>query len=83
MNYIKIYSKINFKFFVAFGEEYMSLLIQILVSLLVLLSFILIVNIPIALGTPSEWETSKKNIFNLAKFWISLVFITGFAQAFA
>jgi photosystem II PsbZ protein len=61
----------------------MSLLIQILVSFLVLLSFFLIINIPVALATPNEWETSKNNIFNLAKFWITLVLLTAFAQAFA
>ena len=61
----------------------MTVLIQILVFFLVILSFFLIINVPVSLAVPNEWETSKNNIFNLAKFWISLVFITGFAQAFA
>jgi photosystem II PsbZ protein len=61
----------------------MSLLIQILVSLLVLLSFILIVSVPVTLATPGDWETSKGKIYNLAKFWGTLVILTGFAQGFA
>jgi photosystem II core protein PsbZ len=61
----------------------MSLLIQILVSFLILLSLILAINVPVALATPGEWETSKNNIFNLAKFWITLVLLTGLSQAFA
>lgn len=60
----------------------MQLLIQILVSVLVILSFILIVNIPLTLATPGEWDISKNNIYNLAKFWVTLVVLTGFAQAF-
>lgn len=46
----------------------MSLLIQILVSLLVLLSFVLIIFVPVALATPGEWETSKTKVYNLATF---------------
>jgi photosystem II PsbZ protein len=61
----------------------MSLIIQILVSFLVLLSFILVVNVPVSLATPGAWETSKDNIYNLAKFWGTLVLLTGFAQGFA
>lgn len=61
----------------------MSFLIQILVSILILLSFFLIITVPISLATPDEWKTSKNNIFNLAKFWTTLVVVTGFAQAFA
>jgi len=55
----------------------MSLIIQILVFFLVLLSFILVVTVPVSLATPGEWETSKNNIFNLAKFWGTLVILTG------
>jgi photosystem II PsbZ protein len=61
----------------------MSPLIQILVSLLVLLSFVLIIFVPVSLATPSEWETSKSKVFNLATFWVALVVLTGFAQGFA
>jgi photosystem II PsbZ protein len=61
----------------------MALLIQILVAFLVILSFILVINVPVSLATPNNWEISKKNIYNLAKFWTTLVLITGFAQAFA
>lgn len=61
----------------------MELLIQILVSLLVLISFILIINIPIALATPGEWEMSKNKMYNIAKLWGTLVLLTGFAQSFS
>lgn len=61
----------------------MSLLIQILVSLLVLLSFVLVIFVPVALATPGEWETSKTKVYNLATFWGTLVILTAFAQGFA
>jgi len=61
----------------------MSLLIQILVSLLVLLSFVLIIFVPVALATPGEWETSKTKVYNLATFLGTLFILTASAQGFA
>ena len=61
----------------------MTLIIQILVGLLVILSFILIITVPVSLATPGEWETNQSNFYNLTKFWGTLVLLTGFANAFA
>jgi len=61
----------------------MTLVIQILVGLLVLLSFVLIITVPVSLATPGQWETSKSSFYNLTKFWGTLVLLTGFANGFA
>jgi len=53
----------------------MALLIQILVSLLIILSLILTINIPVVLATPGEWETSKNNIFNQILIFIFIILL--------
>nr|YP_010444099.1 photosystem II protein Z [Haramonas pauciplastida]UTE94985.1 photosystem II protein Z [Haramonas pauciplastida] len=53
-----------------------------LVGLLVLLSFVLIITVPISLATPGEWETNKSTFYNLTKFWGTLIILTGFANVF-
>jgi len=61
----------------------MTLLIQILVGLLVMLSFVLIIAVPVTLATPGEWETSQGNFYNLTKVWATLVILTGLANGLA
>ena len=45
------------------------MIITLLVALLVLLSFALVIGVPVVLATPGEWETSKDKVFNLATAW--------------
>ena len=49
-------------------------MITILVFLLVLLSFALIIGIPVVLASPGEWETSKGNVFGAGIAWSALSF---------
>lgn len=48
-----------------------------LVLLLILLSFALVIGVPVTFAKPDEWEQSKGGIFNLALAWSVLVIITG------
>ena len=48
-----------------------------LVFVLVLFSFALVIDVPVALATPGEWENSKDLIRNLVSGWGALVLITG------
>ena len=53
------------------------MIVTLLVALLVLLSFLLVIGVPVVLATPGEWETSKANIFGLGAAWSGLVLVTG------
>ena len=53
------------------------MIVTLLVALLVLLSFLLVIGVPVVLATPGEWETSKDKVFNLATAWSALVLVTG------
>ena len=53
---------------------------QLLVSALVLLSFVLVIAVPVILASPSEWENSKANVFRLVGIWSGLVIFTGFVS---
>ena len=52
-------------------------MVTFLVFLLVLLSFALVIGVPVVLASPGEWETSKANIFGLGAAWSGLVLVTG------
>jgi len=51
-------------------------MITLLVSILVLLSLGLVIAVPVALATPSEWESGKDQIIKGLQLWaIIVVFI--------
>ena len=52
-------------------------MVTFLVFLLVLLSFALVIGVPVVLASPGEWETSKANVFGLGAAWSGLVLVTG------
>lgn len=60
----------------------MIFVIQLLTVLLVLLSFSLIIAVPVALATPGVWDESKSTFYNLLTLWVSIVIITGLANNF-
>lgn len=49
-------------------------------SILILLSFILIIAVPVAIATPGQWEKSKKLIFNTISGWGAIVLLTGLSS---
>nr|YP_009391480.1 photosystem II protein Z [Platysiphonia delicata]ARW59624.1 photosystem II protein Z [Platysiphonia delicata] len=60
----------------------MTLIIQVLVISLVLLSIILVVGIPVTLASPGQWEKSKTLVYTTIGIWTGLVIITGIANSF-
>ena len=48
-------------------------MITALTALLVLISLGLIVTVPVALATPGEWETSKRNYYRAFQVWVAIV----------
>lgn len=52
-------------------------ILQILVFLLVIVSFGLVVAVPVILATPGEWEKSQNIVWSGAGIWSALVLLTG------
>jgi photosystem II PsbZ protein len=55
----------------------MSILFQLALTALVLLSFALVVGVPVAYATPQNWNQSKSLIFIGSGIWIALVLAVG------
>ena len=46
-----------------------------LTALFVLISFALVITVPVALATPGEWEVSKDNFTKVIGAWVALVVV--------
>nr|YP_009545944.1 photosystem II protein Z [Glaucocystis incrassata]ASQ39926.1 photosystem II protein Z [Glaucocystis sp. BBH]ASQ40005.1 photosystem II protein Z [Glaucocystis incrassata] len=55
----------------------MSIAFQALIFLLVVLSFILVIGVPVILASPGEWERSQKIVYAGATLWVALVISVG------
>ena len=55
-------------------------MITALVCLFVLLSFVLVVGVPVSLATPGEWENSKNLVNKAFQAWVGLVFLIAAAD---
>ena len=60
----------------------MTIVVQLLVFILVILSTLLVVSIPVTLASPGQWEQSKNLIYTGAGIWAGLVIITGLVNSF-
>ena len=56
-------------------------ILQVFVSLLILVSFALVVAVPVILATPGEWEKSQGIVWSGAGLWSALVLLTGIFNA--
>ena len=54
----------------------MVAIIQLLVSALILLSFVLIIGVPVILVSPNQWEKSKNLVYASCGLWFGLVIVT-------
>ena len=52
-------------------------ILQLLVGVLILVSFAMVVAVPVILATPGEWEKSQSIVWSGAGLWSVLVIITG------
>ncbi len=60
----------------------MTIIIQLLVLALVILSVILVIGIPVTLASPGQWEKSKNLVYTSIGVWVGLVIITGVLNSF-
>jgi photosystem II PsbZ protein len=64
-------------YFAVLGEVKMTIIFQFALVALVLLSFVLVVGVPVAYATPQSWVESKKLLWLGSGVWIALVLLVG------
>lgn len=60
----------------------MTVVVQLLVFFLVILSTLLVISIPVTLASPRQWEQFKNLIYTGAGIWTGLVIITAIFNSF-
>jgi photosystem II PsbZ protein len=55
----------------------MSFVFQLALIALVLLSFVLVIGVPVAYASPRNWEQSKRLILLGSALWVGLVLLVG------
>lgn len=60
----------------------MTILFQLALAALVILSFVMVVGVPVAFASPQDWDRSKQLIFLGAGLWIALVLVVGVLNFF-
>jgi len=55
----------------------MTILFQLALTVLVLLSFVMVVGVPVAYASPQNWDQSKSLILLGSIAWTALVLIVG------
>ena len=60
----------------------MTSIIQLAVFALILLSFALVVGVPVVFATPNGWTENKGFVFSGLSVWLLLVFAIGIFNSF-
>ncbi|KGF73114.1 photosystem II reaction center protein Z [Neosynechococcus sphagnicola sy1] len=55
----------------------LSILFQLALTALVLLSFVMVVGVPVAYASPQNWSQSKLLLFLGSGIWVALVVLVG------
>ncbi len=55
----------------------MTILFQLVLALFVLLSFVMVVGVPVALASPQNWDQSKRLVLLGSGVWAGLVIALG------
>nr|AOV84728.1 photosystem II protein Z [Actinostachys pennula] len=60
----------------------MTIAFQLALFSLIVISFVLIIGVPVVLALPNGWSNSKGVVFSAASLWIGLVFLVGTLNSF-
>ncbi|HIK27444.1 MAG: photosystem II reaction center protein PsbZ [Oscillatoriaceae bacterium SKW80] len=60
----------------------MTIIFQIALAALVLLSFIMVIGVPVAYALPQNWDQSKPLLFVGSGIWLALVILVGILNYF-
>ncbi|WP_416676235.1 photosystem II reaction center protein PsbZ [Egbenema bharatensis] len=55
----------------------MSILFQLALAALVIVSFVMVVAVPVAYASPQNWDQNKRLIFLGSGVWVLLVLLVG------
>jgi photosystem II PsbZ protein len=72
----------GYNYFASLGEAKMTVLFQISLISLVLISFVLVIGVPVAYGTTQDWIKSEKLLWVGSGVWVGLVFLVGLLNFF-
>jgi len=60
----------------------MTIVFQLALAALVILSFVMVVGAPVALATPQNWDQSKRLVLLGSGVWALLVIVVGLLNSF-
>ena len=60
----------------------MTVILQLSLFALILLSFALVVGVPVVFATPNGWSENKRFVFSGVSVWLLLVFAIGIFNSF-
>jgi len=60
----------------------MLLIFQLALFALILVSFLLVIGVPVVFATPEGWGQSKSTVFSGIGIWFLLVFAVGILNSF-
>ena len=60
----------------------MTSILQLSLFALILLSFALIIGVPVVFATPNGWSENKRIVFSGVSVWLLLVFAIGIFNSF-
>jgi photosystem II PsbZ protein len=69
------YKKYGISYFIR--RKTMTILFQLALAALVILSFAMVVGVPVAYASPQNWDQSKRLIFLGSALWVGLVLVVG------
>ena len=72
-----VFQKTNINYLILANVILMVGILQFFVAVLILVSFALVVAVPVILATPGEWEKSQGIVWSGAGLWSALVILTG------
>ena len=72
-----VFQKTNINYLILAKVILMVGILQFFVAVLILVSFALVVAVPVILATPGEWEKSQGIVWSGAGLWSALVILTG------
>ncbi len=60
----------------------MTSILQLALLALILVSFTLVVGVPVIFASPNGWTENKRIVFSGLSLWILLVFVVGICNSF-
>nr|YP_009547552.1 Z protein of photosystem II [Vaginularia trichoidea]AYW16069.1 Z protein of photosystem II [Vaginularia trichoidea] len=60
----------------------MTIAFQFALFALIVISFLLVIGVPVAFASPEGWSGNKNIVFSGASLWIGLVFLVGISNSF-